>query len=59
MRLTKQVLKDLNLPPGRTELIYIDEALAGFGLHVRAGGNYTWIAQYRVGQRQRRMTFGT
>lgn len=59
MRLTKQILKDLILPPGRTEVIYFDQDLAGFGLRVRAGGKRTWIAQYRVGQRQRRMTLGT
>ena len=59
MRLTKQVLKDIALPPGRSEGIYFDDTLPGFGLRLRASGKRTWIAQYRVGSRQRRITLGT
>jgi integrase len=33
--------------------------LSGFGLRVRDGGKRTWIAQYRIGTKQRRVTLGT
>ena len=35
-----------------------DEDLPGFGLRLRAGGSAVWIAQYRVGAKQRRVTLG-
>ena len=34
-------------------------ALPGFGLRLREGGKRTWIVQYRVGAKQRRVTLGT
>jgi hypothetical protein len=45
--------------PGRSEAIYFDEALPGFGIRIRAGGKRTWTVQYRVGTKQRRVTLGT
>jgi integrase len=59
MRLTKATVERLELPPGKTELIVFDEALPGFGLRIRAGGKRTWVAQYRIGSKQRRVTLGT
>ena len=35
-----------------------DEDMPGFGLRLRAGGSAVWIAQYRVGAKQRRVTLG-
>ena len=58
MRLTKSTVERLELPPGKTELIVFDEALPGFGLRIRAGGKRTWVAQYRFGSKQRRVTLG-
>ena len=49
----------LKLPPGKSELIVFDDTLPGFGLRIRAGGKRTWITQYRVGSKQRRVTLGT
>lgn len=50
---------DLDLQPGKTDCIYFDDELTGFGLRVRqgAGGKLirNWIAQYRVGSQARRM----
>ena len=46
-------------PPGRTELIVFDDTLPGFGVRLRAGGKRVWIAQYRMGQKQRRVTIGS
>ena len=59
MRLTKATVDRLELPPGKTELIVFDDALPGFGLRIRAGGKRTWVAQYRLGSKQRRVTLGT
>ena len=59
MKLTKANVDRLKLPPGKGEMIVFDETLAGFGLRVRAGGKRTWIAQYRLGSKQRRLTLGT
>jgi hypothetical protein len=59
MRLTRPTVAKLALPAGKSEAIYFDEMLPGFGLRLRAGGKRTWIVQYRVGTKQRRVTLGT
>ena len=59
VRLTKANVDRLKLPQGKNETIAFDEALPGFGLRIRDGGKRTWIAQYRVGAKQRRVTLGT
>jgi integrase len=59
MRLTKANVGSLKIPDGKTECIVFDDGLAGFGVRLRAGGKRTWIAQYRLGAKQRRMTLGT
>jgi integrase len=37
----------------------LTKACPGFGLRIRDGGKRTWIVQYRVGAKQRRVTLGT
>lgn len=59
MKLSKTTVDRLKLPPGKSELIVFDDTLPGFGLRIRAGGKRTWITQYRVGSKQRRVTLGT
>ncbi|WP_147082508.1 tyrosine-type recombinase/integrase [Methylobacterium haplocladii] len=59
MRLTRPNVTRLVLPPGKSETIVFDDALPGFGVRVRAGGKRTWIAQYRLGTKQRRITLGS
>ncbi len=59
MKLTKTTVDRLELPQGKSEMIVFDEALPGFGLRIRGGGKRTWIAQYRLGPKQRRVTIGT
>src|SRR5215207_2711548 len=56
MRLTRPNVARLAVPSGRTEIIVFDEALPGFGVRLRLGGKRTWIAQYRLGSKQRRTT---
>jgi hypothetical protein len=58
MKLTKATVGRLALPSGRAETIVFDEDLPGFGLRLRAGGSAVWVAQYRVGAKQRRATLG-
>src|SRR5215203_5593751 len=59
MRLTRPNIARLALPSGKSEIIVFDDALPGFGVRLRAGGKRTWIAQYRLGAKQRRITLGT
>jgi integrase len=58
MRFTKPAIAALKLPNEKAELIAFDDAMPGFGIRIRAGGKRTWVVQYRVGQRQRRLTLG-
>ncbi len=58
MKLTKAAVACLTLPPAKTDLIIFDDEISGFGLRLRAGGKRTWIAQYRIGTKQRRVTLG-
>jgi integrase len=46
------------MPAGKSDLIVFDEDMPGFGIRLRAGGSAAWIAQYRVGAKQRRVTLG-
>jgi integrase len=59
MKLTKATVQRLALPGGTRDKIYFDDELPGFGLRLRDGGKRTWIAQYRVGAKQRRVKVGT
>ena len=59
MKLTKPTVEGLKLRDGKRETIVFDGGLPGFGLRIRAGGKRTWIVQYRVGAKQRRVTLGT
>src|SRR5277367_4168253 len=59
VRLTKANVAKLALPMGKSELLVFDDALAGFGIRLRYGGKRTWIAQYRVGPKQRRLSLGS
>ncbi len=58
MKLTKPSIERLTLPPGKSEAIFFDDDVPGFGLRLRAGGSRTFIVQYALGGRQRRMTIG-
>jgi integrase len=41
-----------------TDTIVFDGAIPGFGLRTRAGGSQTWVFQYKLGAKQRRMVIG-
>jgi integrase len=59
MKLTQKTVAGLTLPKSRNEAIIFDDHLAGFGLRLRAGGSKTWVFQYKVGDKQRRVSLGT
>jgi integrase len=59
MKLTQSNAMQQKLPPGKTDAIFFDDDIPGFGLRIRTGGKRTWIIQYRVGAKQRRLTLGT
>lgn len=59
MKLTKAAVARLALPHGKRDAIWFDDDLSGFGIRLRAGGKRTWIIQYRVGSKQRRVQLGT
>ena len=43
----------------RPNIVVWDGDIAGFGLRARAGGSRIWIFRYRIGHKQRVMTFGS
>jgi integrase len=59
MRLTVKSADDLKLPTGKTDHIVFDDDITGFGIRLREGGSRSWIYQYRIGSKQRRMVLGS
>ena len=58
MKLTAKSARELSLPAGKSDHVYWDEAITGFGLRVRASGARTLIFQYGR-MPTRRMNLGT
>jgi integrase len=59
VKLTQPIVNGLTLPSGKTDAIFFDDDVPGFGLRLRAGGKRSWIFQYQIGTKQRRMSLGT
>jgi integrase len=59
MKLTVKTAEGIKLPKGKSDCIVFDDDIAGFGLRLREGGSRTWVYQYRVGKKQRRMVLGS
>jgi integrase len=59
MKLTQKTIAALDLPKDKAETIIFDEDLPGFGLRLRIGGARTWIYQFKIGNRHRRLTLGS
>ena len=47
-----------NSAPGTTDHVVWDTVLAGFGLHVRASSNNSWIVHYRQRGKLKKVTLG-
>ncbi|MHC2536016.1 tyrosine-type recombinase/integrase [Bradyrhizobium diazoefficiens] len=58
MELTAKSISTAKLGPGEKDKIFFDDALPGFGLRVRAGGSRSWVFQYQIGTKSRRMSLG-
>jgi integrase len=59
MRLTAAITRALALPPGKLDHVFFDSDLPGFGLRVRATGAKTWMVQYAIAGRTRRIVLGS
>jgi integrase len=58
MRLTSATLDDLQLDDGVTDRIVFDDDVPGFGVRLRASGKRSWIYQYKIGGKTRRLVLG-
>jgi integrase len=58
MKLTTASIRTLALPPDVNDKIFFDSELRGFGLRIRASGVKTWLVQYAVARRTRRIALG-
>jgi integrase len=59
MRLTATTIRTLTLPPAKSDYTFFDSDLPGFGLRLRATGGKTWVVQYAIAGRTRRMVLGS
>jgi hypothetical protein len=56
MKLTQRTIDSLVLPVGKTDAIYFDDSLPGFGIRLRVGGSRMYyVIQYEIGGKQRRI----
>ncbi|CAM2932259.1 hypothetical protein JHFBIEKO_2329 [Methylobacterium mesophilicum] len=59
MKLTDINASEVSIPEGKSQKLFFDEELAGFGLRVNSGGSRTWFVQYRDKfGRSKRVTIG-
>lgn len=58
MKLTAKSFSALKLPEGKSDHLFWDDEIPGFGLRLRAGGSRGWVFQYALGDKQRRLSLG-
>ena len=58
MKLTATTVRTAELPKGKSEAIFFDSEIPGLGLRIRVGGSRSFIFQYKLGPKHRRMTLG-
>jgi integrase len=58
MKLTASNVKSLTVPRGRTEAVYFDDEVKGFGVRVKPSGARSYIMAWKVGGEHRRITIG-
>jgi hypothetical protein len=58
MKLTATSVRTAELPEGKSEAIFFDDDISGFGLRLRAQGSRTFIFQYKLGRAQYRLNLG-
>jgi integrase len=58
VNLTAAAAAQCVLGAGETDRIWFDDAVPGFGLRVRDSGSRSWIFQYKIGRKTRRIAIG-
>jgi hypothetical protein len=58
MKLTATTVKTAEIERGKSEAIFFDDDVPGFGLRIREGGSRSFIFQYKLGDKHRRMALG-
>ena len=58
MKLILKNVTKLTLPKSKRELIVFDDDIGGFGIRIRKSGSRSWIYQYDIAGRTRRITLG-
>jgi len=58
VKLTAKSFSALKLPEGKSDHLFWDDEIPGFGLRLRAGGSRGWVFQYALGDKQRRLSLG-
>ncbi|WP_316228643.1 tyrosine-type recombinase/integrase [Bradyrhizobium sp. SZCCHNR1045] len=58
MKLTEKTIRGLRLANGKTDQLFWDDDIPGLGLRIRSGGSRSWVFQYALGEKQRRMSLG-
>jgi integrase len=58
MKLTATAVKTAQIERGKSEAIFFDDEIPGFGLRLREGGSRSFIFQYKQGAKHRRMALG-
>jgi integrase len=62
MKLTSKAVSALDLPTGKTDAIFFDDSMPGFGYRLRLGGGgkvlRSWVCQYRRAGVSRRLLLG-
>jgi integrase len=59
MKLTAKLVRSEPLPAGKSEAIFFDDDVPGFGLRLREGGGRSFVFQYKLGAKQRRIALGS
>ena len=54
-RITDELVKNLTPPPKGNRIVY-DGKIAGFGIRITVAGVKSFVLNYRIGGRERRLT---
>jgi integrase len=58
MHITPATARTATLPEGKTDHVFWDDGLPGFGLRIRSSGSRSWLMQYDVAGKTRRLVIG-
>src|SRR5262249_20074736 len=58
MNLTQATIARLKLPNGKSDAIFFDDKIPGFGIRLRSGGSQSWVFQFKFANTQHRLVLG-